>query len=97
MKVYEKLGRTVKEISLPHSKYGIAVYYIIAPCEASSNLARYDGVHYGYRCDEKKMLAELAAEQAELEKRGDKRAWPISIRRWSACIARAGPKASGPK
>jgi aspartyl-tRNA(Asn)/glutamyl-tRNA(Gln) amidotransferase subunit A len=37
-------------------------------------LARYDGVHYGYRCDEKAMLAELAAEQAELEKRGDNKA-----------------------
>jgi aspartyl-tRNA(Asn)/glutamyl-tRNA(Gln) amidotransferase subunit A len=72
--VYEKLGAKVKEISLPHSKYGIAVYYIIAPCEASSNLARYDGVHYGYRCDEKSMLADLAAEQAELEKRGDSKA-----------------------
>jgi len=73
VKVYEKLGAKVKELSLPHSKYGIAVYYIIAPCEASSNLARYDGVHYGYRCDEKKMLADLEAEQAELERKGDKR------------------------
>jgi aspartyl-tRNA(Asn)/glutamyl-tRNA(Gln) amidotransferase subunit A len=72
VKVYESLGAKVQEISLPHSKYGIAVYYIIAPCEASSNLARYDGVHFGYRCDEQAMLAELAAEQAELEKRGDR-------------------------
>jgi aspartyl-tRNA(Asn)/glutamyl-tRNA(Gln) amidotransferase subunit A len=71
---YEKLGATVKEISLPHSKYGIAVYYIIAPSEASSNLARYDGVHYGYRGDEKTMLAQLQAEQAELEQKGDRRA-----------------------
>ncbi len=74
VKVYEQLGAKVKEISLPHNKYGIAVYYIIAPCEASSNLARYDGVHYGYRCNEKEMLAELAAEHAELQKRGDMRA-----------------------
>ena len=50
--VYESLGATVKEISLPHGKYAVATYYIIAPCEASSNLARYDGVHYGYRTDE---------------------------------------------
>jgi aspartyl-tRNA(Asn)/glutamyl-tRNA(Gln) amidotransferase subunit A len=67
VKVYEGLGAKVVDISLPHSKYGIATYYIIAPSEASSNLARYDGVHYGYRCDEKTMLAELDAERARLE------------------------------
>ncbi len=72
VKLYESLGAKVKEVSLPHSKYGIATYYIIAPCEASSNLARYDGVHYGYRCDEKSMLAELTAERADLEKKNDK-------------------------
>ena len=70
MKVYESLGASVKEVSMPHSKYGIATYYIIAPCEASSNLARYDGAHYGYRTDEKEMLAELDAERAELLKAG---------------------------
>ena len=47
--VYESLGARVKELSMPHGKYAVATYYIIAPCEASSNLARYDGVHYGYR------------------------------------------------
>lgn len=47
--VYRSLGAEVKEVSLPHAKYGVAVYYLIAPCEASSNLARYDGVHYGHR------------------------------------------------
>jgi aspartyl-tRNA(Asn)/glutamyl-tRNA(Gln) amidotransferase subunit A len=45
----EKLGARTVEISLPHSEYALAVYYIIAPCEASSNLARYDGVKYGFR------------------------------------------------
>ncbi len=70
VKMYEALGATVEEVSMPHSKYGIATYYIIAPSEASSNLARYDGAHYGYRCDEKKMLAELAAEQEALVKSG---------------------------
>ncbi len=70
VKVYEKAGATVKELSMPHSKYGIAVYYVIAPCEASSNLARYDGVHYGYRTDETKMLTELDAERAALLKAG---------------------------
>jgi len=47
--VYQSLGAKVKELSLPHGKYAVATYYIIAPCEASSNLARYDGVHFGYR------------------------------------------------
>lgn len=66
IKVYESLGAKVKEVSFPHAKYGVAVYYIIAPCEASSNLARYDGVHYAYRTDEAKLLAELDAERKEL-------------------------------
>jgi aspartyl-tRNA(Asn)/glutamyl-tRNA(Gln) amidotransferase subunit A len=49
LKEYEKLGATVKEVSLPHSPYAIATYYLVATAEASSNLARYDGMHYGYR------------------------------------------------
>ncbi|NWH04582.1 Asp-tRNA(Asn)/Glu-tRNA(Gln) amidotransferase subunit GatA [Desulfobacter latus] len=48
-KTLEGLGVTIKEISLPHSNYAVAAYYIIAPCEASANLARFDGVRYGYR------------------------------------------------
>ena len=54
--VYKSLGATLHPVSLPHSKYAVATYYVIAPSEASSNLARYDGVHYGYRTDEKEML-----------------------------------------
>jgi aspartyl-tRNA(Asn)/glutamyl-tRNA(Gln) amidotransferase subunit A len=65
VRVLESLGATFQDISLPHSKYGMAAYYVIAPCEASSNLARYDGVHYGYRTDETEMLRELAAERKE--------------------------------
>jgi aspartyl-tRNA(Asn)/glutamyl-tRNA(Gln) amidotransferase subunit A len=68
MRVYESLGAQVKWLSLPHGKYAVATYYIIAPCEASSNLARYDGVHYGYRTNEKEMLAELQADRARLQK-----------------------------
>ena len=72
VRVYESLGATVKELSMPHSKYGIATYYIIAPSEASSNLARYDGVHYGYRTEEKAMLERLSAEEKQLQAAGDK-------------------------
>jgi aspartyl-tRNA(Asn)/glutamyl-tRNA(Gln) amidotransferase subunit A len=49
LRVYEGLGATVKEVSLPHSPYAVATYYLVATAEASSNLARYDGVHYGHR------------------------------------------------
>lgn len=49
IEVYKNLGAEIVDVSLPHTDYGVAVYYIIAPCEASSNLARYDGVHYGFR------------------------------------------------
>jgi aspartyl-tRNA(Asn)/glutamyl-tRNA(Gln) amidotransferase subunit A len=45
----EEAGAEVGEVSLPHSRYGLAAYYIIAPAELSSNLARFDGVRYGYR------------------------------------------------
>ncbi|MDQ3515490.1 MAG: Asp-tRNA(Asn)/Glu-tRNA(Gln) amidotransferase subunit GatA [Gemmatimonadota bacterium] len=46
---YRELGATVRDVSLPHTSYSIPVYYIIAPAEASSNLARFDGVRYGLR------------------------------------------------
>jgi aspartyl-tRNA(Asn)/glutamyl-tRNA(Gln) amidotransferase subunit A len=48
LKKLEELGATLDEVSLPHTPYSLAVYYIIAPSEASANLARYDGVKYGY-------------------------------------------------
>lgn len=49
VKTYENLGARIVEVSLPHLEYALPVYYIIAPAEASSNLARYDGVQYGLR------------------------------------------------
>src|SRR5436190_151258 len=52
IKKYQSLGAQIVEVSLPHTEYGIAAYYVIAPCEASSNLARYDGVHFGHRTKE---------------------------------------------
>lgn len=48
-KVFSDLGADIVEISLPHSPYWVPTYYVIAPCEASSNLSRFDGAHYGYR------------------------------------------------
>lgn len=57
--VYRKLGAEVKEVSLPHSKYSVAVYYIVCASEASSNLARYDGVHYGHRAETFKDMIDM--------------------------------------
>ncbi len=72
--VYRSMGATVTYISLPHAKYAVATYYIIAPSEDSGNLARYDGVHYGHRCDEQAMMKELEQERRRLENAGDQRA-----------------------
>lgn len=49
VKKYQELGAEIVEVSLPHTEYAVITYYIIAPAEASANLARYDGVRYGYR------------------------------------------------
>ncbi|EMC44919.1 Asp-tRNA(Asn)/Glu-tRNA(Gln) amidotransferase subunit GatA [Streptococcus mutans] len=55
----ESLGAIVEEVSLPHSRYGVAVYYIIASSEASSNLQRFDGIRYGYRTDDYENLDDV--------------------------------------
>ncbi len=55
----EKMGATVKEISLPHSDLAVPAYYVIAPAECSANLSRFDGVRYGHRCEDPKDLADL--------------------------------------
>src|SRR5580658_9157094 len=52
VQTYKSMGAQIVDVSLPHTEYGIAAYYVIAPCEASSNLARYDGVHFGHRTNE---------------------------------------------
>ncbi len=56
---YRELGAEIVDIDLPHAKYAIAVYYIIATAEASSNLARYDGVRYGFRAEEAPGLRDM--------------------------------------
>ncbi|KKL49267.1 hypothetical protein LCGC14_2317230, partial [marine sediment metagenome] len=59
VKEYEKLGAIVKEVSLPHANLAIAAYYVIAPAEASANLSRFDGVRYGYRCENPQDLNDM--------------------------------------
>ena len=59
VKEFEKLGATVKDISLPNLTLSIPAYYVIAPSEASSNLSRFDGVRFGHRCDNPKDLLDM--------------------------------------
>ncbi|WP_066299062.1 Asp-tRNA(Asn)/Glu-tRNA(Gln) amidotransferase subunit GatA [Bacillus sp. FJAT-29937] len=59
LKVLEKLGATWEEVSLPHSKYALAAYYLLSSSEASANLARFDGVRYGYRTENPENLLDL--------------------------------------
>ncbi|NBX44772.1 MAG: Asp-tRNA(Asn)/Glu-tRNA(Gln) amidotransferase subunit GatA, partial [Gammaproteobacteria bacterium] len=57
--VYQKLGAKVKEISCPNLPLSVPTYYVVAPAECSSNLARFDGVRFGHRCENPKNLADL--------------------------------------
>ena len=57
--VYRELGAEIVDVALPHAKYAIAVYYIIATAEASSNLARFDGVRYGFRAEDTPELRQM--------------------------------------
>jgi aspartyl-tRNA(Asn)/glutamyl-tRNA(Gln) amidotransferase subunit A len=59
LKVLEKLGATWEEVSLPHSKYALATYYLLSSSEASANLARFDGVRYGYRTPNAENLIDM--------------------------------------
>ncbi len=59
IKTLEKAGASFKEVSLPNSEYSVPAYYVVAPAEASANLQRFDGVRYGYRCDNPEDLMDL--------------------------------------
>ena len=59
LKIYEELGAEIVEVSLPHSRYGVPAYYIIASSEASSNLQRFDGIRYGYRSENVNSLEDI--------------------------------------
>jgi len=59
IEAFRELGAEIVDVELPHAKYSIAVYYIIATAEASSNLARYDGVRYGYRAEDPEDLRQM--------------------------------------
>ncbi len=59
IKEYESMGAKVQEVSLPNTVHAIPAYYIVAPCECSSNLSRFDGVKYGYRCEDPRDLNDL--------------------------------------
>ena len=59
LKTLESRGAEIKEISLPHTHLAVPAYYVIAPAEASANLSRFDGVRYGYRCEQPENLEDL--------------------------------------
>jgi aspartyl-tRNA(Asn)/glutamyl-tRNA(Gln) amidotransferase subunit A len=59
LKVYEGLGARLTEVSLPHLPLSVPVYYVVAPAECSSNLARYDGVRFGHRCENPRDLNDM--------------------------------------
>ena len=66
----EELGGSVEQIELPHAKYGIAAYYVIAPAEASANLARYDGVRYGHALRQRRPHLDVRADPPRRLRRG---------------------------
>jgi len=57
--IYERLGAKIRKVSLPNIRLSVPAYYVVAPAECSSNLARYDGVRFGYRCEKPRDLSDL--------------------------------------
>ncbi|MFU8812699.1 MAG: amidase family protein [Balneolaceae bacterium] len=71
LKALEKEGHKLREVALPHTDYAISTYYILATAEASSNLARYDGVRFGHRASIKDVEEQLKTEKIALEQRAE--------------------------
>ena len=65
IKIFGKIGAEIKEVSLPYTEYALAVYYIIMPAEVSANLARYDGIKYGYSKKAQNLLSNYLETRAE--------------------------------
>ncbi|MEL6109568.1 MAG: Asp-tRNA(Asn)/Glu-tRNA(Gln) amidotransferase subunit GatA [Planctomycetota bacterium] len=65
IKVFESLGAETVEVDLPHREYWVPTYYVIAPSEASSNLSRYDGAHYGHRADQRDLVSMYCKSRSE--------------------------------
>jgi aspartyl-tRNA(Asn)/glutamyl-tRNA(Gln) amidotransferase subunit A len=65
LEVYRRLGAELVEVSLPHTKHCVAAYYVVATAECSSNLARYDGVHYGHRTENPKDIFDLYSQSRD--------------------------------
>jgi aspartyl-tRNA(Asn)/glutamyl-tRNA(Gln) amidotransferase subunit A len=95
IQVLEKLGARLLPVSLPHTGYALAAYYVIAPAEASSNLARYDGVKYGLRVPRARDLIEMYSKTraagfgAEVKRRVMLGTWALSAGYYDAYYGRA--------
>ncbi len=59
LKVFEGLGATLRDVSLPHTRFAVPTYYVIAPAECSANLSRFDGVRFGHRCEDPEDIEDL--------------------------------------
>lgn len=95
IKMYEAQGATIHDIDLPHNDVATAAYYVIAPAECSTNLSRFDGVRYGYRCENPKNLVDLYQRSrgegfgAEVKRRIMMGTYALSSGFYDACYLKA--------